>query len=102
MSLVLNPNNPDIETSNENILGTGLHAFETDMPRGATWTAGLTVKVEIQSPFPGDEDQWTTLHTFSSKDSWKVNLIQNRKYRVVASVVGPWVFLNLVEDRIAK
>ena len=100
MSLLIDPDKD--QTENENVLGTGEHVFETNMPAGATWTSGLTVKVDIQSPYPGDEDQWETLHTFSSKDSWNVNMISGRIYRVVASAVGPWVFLNVVESRVRK
>ena len=100
MSLVLNPDNDQVE--NENIKGDGEHVFEANMPRGASWTSGLTVKVDLQSPFPGDEDQWETLYTFTAKGSWNVNMISGRKYRVVASSVGPWIELNTVKGRVTK
>ena len=99
MGLVLNPDQTDIETSNENIIGIGLHVFETNMPDGAIWTAGLTVEVAIQSPYPGDEDEWEALHTFTEKGTKSINLIDGRIYRVVASVKGPWVYLNIIKVR---
>ena len=102
MSLILDPDNTDIETTNENVTGEGLHAFETNMPAGASWTSGLTVKVDIQSPYPGDTDQWETLHTFSDKGSWQTYVVRGRKYRVVASASGPWVVLNLLRERVTK
>ena len=65
MSLILDPDNTDIETTNEKVIGVGTHAFETNMPAGAAWTAGLTVNVDIQSPYPGDADEWgDTPHLF--------------------------------------
>ena len=102
MSLVLDPANSNMETENENIKGTGEHVFETNMPDGVSWTSGLTVQVDIQSPYPGNEDQWETLHTFSAKGSWNVNMIADRLYRVVASAIGPWVFQNTVKGRVTK
>lgn len=102
MSLVLDPTNTDIETSNENIIGIGTHVFEVNMPAGVAWTSGLTVDIDIQSPYPGDEDQWETLHTFNDKGTWDVNMIRDRKYRAVASVSGPWCFLNTVIGRVTK
>ena len=102
MSLILDPNNPDIETVNDNIKETGTHIFEVNMPRGAAWTSGLTVIVAIQSPYPGDEDQWEDLHTFTSKGTWRNDLIADRVYRVTASEKGPWCYLNLVRGRVTK
>ena len=102
MSFVIDPNRALIATSNDKIIGVGTHVFETNMPAGATWTAGLTVTVEIQSPYPGDETQWEVLHTFSDKGSFRVDLIEDRTYRVVASSSGPWVYLNTVRERWTK
>ena len=102
MSLVLDPNNSEIETSNENIQGDGLYAFEANMPSGATWLSGMTITVDIQPPYPGDESQWETLYTFTEKGSWQSYLISGRKYRIVASEKGAWVFLNLLRSRITK
>ena len=102
MSFVLDPNIPDIELLNDNILGEGENVFEVNMPGGAAWTSGLTVAVDIRSPYPGDEDQWETLHTFTNKGSFKVNMIHGRIYRVVASAKGPWCYLNLVRVRATK
>ena len=59
----------------------------------------LTVDVDIQSPYPGDEDQWETLHTFGEKGTFDVNMVGGRQYRVVASEVGPWVWLNIIKVR---
>ena len=102
MNLVLDPNNPLIETTNDKITGEGLHAFETNMPAGVTWISGLTVEIDIQSPNPGDEDQWENIHIFSDKGSWQVYLVNDRKYRAVASMKGPWLKLNLLRNRITK
>ena len=102
MSLIIDPNNPVIETVNDKIKRTGTYVFETNMPGSASWATGLTVNVDLQSPFPGDEDEWETLHTFSDKGSWRVDMITDRIYRVISSEVGPWVFLNLVRDRVTR
>lgn len=91
MSFELDPNNPDIETSNENVKGVGTYVFETNFPDGATWTSGLTVDIDMQSAYPGDEDQWENLHQFTEKGTKRIDLIEGRKYRVVASEKGPWV-----------
>lgn len=102
MSLVLDPNNSTFETVNDKIEGTGTFVFEANMPGGVAWTSGLTVTVDIQSPYPGDEDQWETLHTFTEKGTWRVDMFDNRIYRVTASAKGPWVYLNLVRGRVTK
>ena len=102
MSLVLDPNNPTIETVNDKIQGEGLYAFETNMPGGVTWTTGLTVEISIQSAYPGDEDEWELLHTFTGKDSFQFYLVDDRFYKVEASVKGPWVKLNLIRNRVTK
>lgn len=104
MSLILDPTNPVVadRTTNDEVIGEGEAIFETNMPAGAAWTSDLTVKIEIQSPYPGDETQWETLYTFTNKGTWSVNMIGGRKYRVVASAVGPWVHLNISKRRWTK
>ena len=99
MTLVLDPSNSDIATTSENIIGVGTHEFEVNMPGGATWTAGLTVKIEVQSPYPGDATQWETLHTFSAAGTQKIDLFEGRNYRAVASASGPWCWKGLLVDR---
>ena len=101
-SLLVDPANPDIQTSNESVIGEGSHVFETNMPDGAVWTSGLTVKVELQSPYPGDSDEWETLHTFCKEGTQRIDLVAGRNYRVVASAVGPWVYLNTIKERITR
>ena len=102
MSLVLDPNNSTIETVNDKIIGEGLHAFEANMPGGAAWTSGLTVELSMQSAYPGDEDEWELLYTFSGKGSFQLYLVDDRKYRVLSSASGPWVKLNLLRSRVTK
>ena len=61
------------------------------MPGGVDWPTGLTIEIEIQSPYPGDEDQYETLHIFTDKGTWQIYLITDRKYRAVSSEIGPWL-----------
>ena len=96
MSLILKTD----ATENDSVKGEGLHAFESNMPGGASWTSGLTIDIDIRSPV--ENDQWETLHTFSDKGSWQTYMISGRVYRVVASTEGAWVWLNTIRERVTK
>ena len=96
MALVLLPT----ETLNDEIIGEGLHVFEANMPGSSSWTNSLTVDVDIESAYESGE--WENLHSFSEKGTWQVYLVDNRKYRVVASSAGPWVALNVLRTRATK
>ena len=89
------------QESNDKVYGEGLHEFETAAPMGAAWPSGLTVNLDIQSPIRGEEAIWKTLHTFSAEGTLQRYLVIGRRYRVVASAEGVWVWLNnLVENTI--
>ena len=98
MSLVLDAH----QTVNATVIAEGTHVFETNMPSGAAWTAGLTVNIDIQSPHPDDTTEWETLHTFCKKGTYRLDMIAGRIYRVMASAPGPWVYLNTVKERITR
>ena len=87
-------------TENNNVMEQGRCTFETAMPNGQEWSSGLTVTIDIQSPIPGEENIWKNLYTFSAEGSYQLFMIGERRYRVVSSAAGPWVWLNVIRERI--
>ena len=76
------------QPTGEEFAGNGKTQILFCMPNNATWTDGLTVVIQRQSPFPTDADgTWYPYMTITGSGPRTVYLVDGT-YRLVPSAVG--------------
>ena len=74
--------------------------FEAKAPGTDPWPAGVTLKLQKRSPFPGEENVWKDQgenFTFTDEGTLpEYKLIQGQKYRFVSSAAGVQCWMHVV------
>lgn len=82
--------------------GEGPVVFEAKAPGTDAWPTGVTLKLQKQSPFEGEEEVWKDqgdAFTFTDEGTLpEYNLIKGQKYRFVSSAAGVQCWIHAVTN----
>ena len=80
--------------------GKGSVVFEAKAPGTDAWPSNVTLKLQKQSPFPGEETVWKDQgekFTFTDEGTLpEYKLIRGQKYRFVSSAAGVQCWIHVV------